>query len=164
MKNKVKDMPLVIRPISRHKARQLCESHPHARTLPNSSKYYMAAYIGGRAAGLAVWGYGIRPRHTATTLFGDAGKMAEYLELCRYFVYDWVPKFTASKFLAYTHRVIKKFAPWVKWLYTYAAGFQGLIGTIYQATNYLYIGKHKADSFIWLPSVNERSEERGHMA
>lgn len=145
---------LIVRPVDRRTAKRLCEAHPHARTLPNSSKYYMAAYIGGRIAGLAVWGYGIRPRHTPIHLFGEAGHIADYLELTRYFVYDWVPQFTASKFLANTHRIIKKHAPWVKWLYTHAAGFQGLIGTIYQACNYHYIGRHKCDAFVWMPSIN----------
>jgi hypothetical protein len=111
----------------------------------------MAAYINDRPAGLAVWGWGIMPRATPKHLFGDAGKIEDYLELCRYFVYDWCPKFTASKFLSITHRMIKRYAPWIKWLYTYAAGFQGMIGGIYKATNYEYIGKVLCNSFIYIP-------------
>lgn len=141
----------VVRPIDRKRARVLCEAHPHARTLPNTSKYYMAAYIGGKIAGLAVWGYGIMPRHTPKHLFGDAGEFDDYLELCRYFVYDWCPPNTASRFLAFTHRMIKKYAPGIKWLYTYAAGFQGMVGTIYQAANYDYIGRVLCNSFVHIP-------------
>jgi hypothetical protein len=91
------------------------------------------------------------PRATPNHLFGGASGIEDYLELCRFFVYDWCPKNTATQFLACTHRLIKRHAPRVKWLYTYAAGFQGMIGTIYQAANYEYIGRQLCSSFIWVP-------------
>jgi hypothetical protein len=142
---------LVVRPISRSLARTVCEAHPHAQTLPNSSRYYMAAYLDGKIAGLAVWGWGIMPRHTPRHLFGDASDVNDYLELCRFFVYDWCPKNTASQFLSITHRIIRKYAPAIKWLYTYAAGFQGMVGGIYKAANYDYIGRTLCNSFIYVP-------------
>lgn len=52
---------------------------------------------------------------------------------------DDAPKNAASQFLNITARILKKHTK-VKYLYTYAAGFQGLIGTIYQAAGYEYIG------------------------
>lgn len=144
---------LIVRPVNRSVAREMCEAHPHAKTLPNTSKYYMVAYIDGKPAGLAVWGYGIMPRQTPKHLFGDAGHLDDYLELCRFFVYDWCPKNTASQFLSITHRIIKKYAPWIKWLYTYAAGFQGMVGGIYKAANYEYMGRVLCNSFIYIPDV-----------
>jgi hypothetical protein len=142
----------VVRPVGRKKARELCADHPHAGTLPNSSKYYMVLSINGREAGLAVWGYGFRPTGTPNKLFGESGRVEDYLELCRFFVYDWCPPNTASRFLATTHRLLKRYTD-VKWLYTYAAGFQGLIGTIYQAANYDYIGRHLCDTFYYIPGT-----------
>ena len=142
---------LIVKPVNRDKARKMCEEHPHAQTLPNSSKYYMVAYLDGKPAGLAVWGWGIMPRATPNHLFDGENDINDYLELCRFFVYDWCPKNTASQFLSITHKIIRKYAPWVKWLYTYAAGFQGLIGTIYQAANYDYIGRTLCNSFIYVP-------------
>jgi len=140
---------MIVKPIDRKEAKRVCKLHPHAESLPNSSKYYFAAYINGKVAGLAVWGWGIVPRKTPKALFGEAGKFDDYLELCRFFVFDWTPKYTASSFLSFTHRLLKKHTK-IKYLYTYAAGFQGLIGTIYQATNYDYIGK-KICSLVYIP-------------
>jgi len=131
----------------------MCEDHPHAGTLPNSSKHYMRLDIDGRPAGLAVWGYGIVPHQTPKHLFGDTAGVHDYLELCRFFVYDWCPTNTASRFLAVTHRVIKRHAPHVKWLYTYAAGFQGLVGHIYKAAGYTYIGRTLCNGFAYVPRV-----------
>lgn len=141
---------VIVKPVSRKMAAEICKEHPHASSLPNSAKYYMVGYLNGKVCGLAVWGYGIVPRQTPNYLFKEQGKLSEYLELCRFFVYDWVPKNTPTAFLSATHRIIKKYAPGIKWLYTYAAGFQGLTGTIYQAANYDYIGT-KLTKLIYLP-------------
>jgi hypothetical protein len=143
--------PFIVRPVDRPTARRWCADHPHAGTLPNSSRYYLAAYLNGRPAGLAVWGWGIRPRETPVHLFGEAGRIEDYLELCRFFVYDWCPANTASRFLGVSHRLLHRYAPQVKWLYTYAAGFQGLVGTIYQAANYEYIGRVLCKAFTYVP-------------
>lgn len=144
---------LTVTPVGRKKAREICAGHPHAGTLPNSSKYYMMGYLYNRPVGLAVWGYGIVPKGTPKHLFGDAGNVNDYLELCRFFVYDWCPPNTASQFLAATHRIIKKHAPQIKWLYTYAAGFQGMVGYIYKATGYDYIGRTLCQAFMYIPGV-----------
>lgn len=138
--------------ISRGTAKKLCETHPHAPSMPNSSKYYFALYIDKWFRGLAIWGYGIMPKQTPITLFGKkySNNVGDYLELCRFFVdNDNVPDNTASKFLAFTHRVIKKNSN-IKWLFTYAAGFQGLIGTIYKASGYDHITKHET-RLIYIP-------------
>jgi hypothetical protein len=86
-------------------------------------------------------------------LFGGALDVNGYLELCRFFCDDWCPKNTPSRFLATTHRIVKRYAPWVKVLYTYAAGFGGMHGGIYQASGYDYIGKTKCDAFLLIPGV-----------
>lgn len=164
-------MSFIVKPITRLQAKMYCEKHPHAPSLPNSSKYYMALYINNSFRGLAVWGYGIQPRQLPITLFGKNGNISDYLELCRYFVdNDNVPEHTASKFLAITHRLIKKHTK-VKYLFTYAAGFQGLLGTIYKASGYDYIGKYecrtyyiKGKGLIHPMSLYHRYHVNTHMA
>lgn len=142
----------IVRPIDRETATELCEDHSHAKSLPNSSKHHMRLEIDGKVAGLAAWGYGVHPAGTPNKLFGDAGNVEDYFELCRFFVYDWVPKNTASKFLAITHKMLDKYTD-AKWLYTYAAGFQGVIGTIYQASNYDFIGTQEIVPMLYIPEV-----------
>lgn len=143
----------IVRPISRDTAQDLCSKHPHAPSVPNSSKYYFRLEIDGKVAGLAIWGWGVVPAVTPSSLF-KRGTITtkEYLELCRFFVFDWCEKNTASKFLATTHRLIKKHLPHVKFLFTYAAGFQGLVGYIYQASGYDYIGPVETRD-LYVPNV-----------
>ena len=130
---------MIIRPISKAQAVEYCKLHPHAPSMPNSSKYYFAAFCGIKFIGLAVWGWGIVPAQTPKKLFGT-GLTSDYLELSRFFILDGSKKNSASKFLNLTAKLIKKYDKNIKYLYTYAAGFQGLIGTIYQAAGYDYIG------------------------
>lgn len=144
---------MIVRPITRAKAKEYCSRHPHASSLPNSSKYYMAAYDGYEFLGLAVWGWGVLPQATPKKLFGE-GSANEYLELNRFFVVDNAPPNSPSQFLNICAKIIKKHAPQVKWLYTYAAGFQGLVGTIYQAAGYEYIGTQVC-SVYYLPKQNK---------
>lgn len=61
---------MIVKPITRAQAKAYCANHPHASSLPNSSKYYMAAYDKGRFIGLAVWGWGVLPAATPIKLFG----------------------------------------------------------------------------------------------
>lgn len=145
---------ITIRPINKTLAKYYCTKHPHAGSLPNSSKYYFAAYNKKQFIGLAVWGWGIVPAQTPKKLFGKETKLttANYLELCRFFVIDNCEKNTASKFLSFTIKKIKQYDKDIKFLYTYAAGFQGLVGTIYQATGFDYIGTIKC-SFLWIENI-----------
>jgi len=145
---------IIVRPLTYQQALSICADHPHAPAVPKSAKYYIAGYLGKRLCGLAIWGWGIDPRKTPQHLFNNhITGIANYLELCRFFVYDWCPKNTASAFLCATHRILKKYCPQLDYLYTYAAGFQGLIGTIYQASNYKYIGAVPCTNFVYIPSV-----------
>ena len=142
---------MLVRPVTKKEAVEYCKKHPHAGSLPNSSKYFMAAFENKHFMGLAVWGWGIVPAQTPKKLFGE-GTTDEYLELNRFFVVDGSPPNYASKFLNTTARIIKKHDPKVKYLYTYAAGFQGLIGTIYQAAGYDFIGTIKC-TFPYIEGV-----------
>lgn len=144
---------MIVRPITRSEAREICKRHPHASSLPNSSKYYMVAYENNRLLGLAVWGWGVLPAATPKKLFGN-GTTNDYLELNRFFVMDDAPPNSPSQFLNICAKIIKKYAPHIKYLYTYAAGFQGLIGTIYQAAGYHYIGKQVCTVY-YLPKQNK---------
>jgi hypothetical protein len=123
--------------------------HPHAAPLPVGSKYHFRLDIGRTFGGCACWGWGNGAAGTARRL-GLADRR-EFLELNRFFCTDSAPANSESRFLAFTHRLLAKWLPQLKLLYTYAAGFQGMYGAIYQAAGYTYLGKSLANSFLWIP-------------
>lgn len=119
--------------------------------LSKSARLGFGAYSGGRLVGVASWGWGIRPKHTAKKLFGPLADHRTYIELCRLRLSDDAPRNTASRFLGVMHRLLRRHTSYDV-LYTYAAGFEGNIGHIYKAAGYEYFGRHPSTSaFLWVP-------------
>lgn len=145
-------MDLIVKPLSRKEAEVLCLKHTHARSLPKSGKYYFGAFINGKVVGLAAWGWGIVPRGTPNKLFGIKDPYI-YLELNRFFMIPGTPKYSESKFLNITAKILFNNLPKLKFLFTYAAGFQGMTGVIYKAAGWHYIGKQKMQGYHLIPGV-----------
>lgn len=143
---------IIIRPLNRAQAKDYCLLHGHAPSMPNSSKYYFGGYINGKQIGLAVWGWGITPKKTVKKLFGLEDTKI-YLELNRFFLMEGTPEYAESKFLSLTHKILWKHLPRLQFLFTYAAGFQGMIGIIYKACSYDYIGKQITRAYHNIPGV-----------
>ena len=143
---------IIVKPLTRSQAKEYCLGHQNEPSLPNSSKYYFGGYINGKFIGIAVWGWGITPKKTVNKLFGIED-VRIYLELNRFFLIPGTPPYAESKFLSLTHKILWKYLPHLRFLYTYSAGFHWMIGTIYKACSYDYIGKQLTGSFHNIPGV-----------
>jgi len=64
----------------------------------------------------------------------------EVWELTRLFAYDWLVKNTESRMISLSIKYIKVMHQEIKCLISYADPTQGHLGTIYQASNWLYQG------------------------
>ena len=60
---------------------------------------------------------------------------------------DSEPKLCESQAIGLAIKWIKRFKPNIKWLLSYSDGKENNIGTIYQATNWIYLGYFKSSSF-----------------
>lgn len=74
----------------------------------------------------------------------------ECLELLRLFSYDWNEKNTESYCIAKSIKYIKENLKNIKVLVSYADTSAGHIGYIYQASNWLYIGKGSSERQIFI--------------
>lgn len=94
-------------------------------------------------------GYGIRPKmkHTISNLIKDKN----FCEFDRMWLSDDLPKFAESQCISMLIEFIKIKYPQIKFIITYADGSAGNIGTIYKATNAIYLGKIGVD-FYQLPN------------
>lgn len=90
-------------------------------------------------AGVALWGWGTRPRHTIQKLFPSLNT-SDYWELCRLCCREELPRNTESAFIAQCVRWFKTNQPERVLLFTWADGLRGKPGYIYQASNWLYGG------------------------
>jgi hypothetical protein len=103
-------------------------------------------------AGVAIWGWGVRPRHTIQRLFPSLNT-ADYWELCRLCCRDDLPRNTESQLLAGCVEWFRKKQPQKVLLYTWADGIRGKPGYVYQGSNWWYGGFINTE--IYLTEQNE---------
>ncbi len=101
----------------------------------------------GDLTAVAMWGYGVRPRHTIEKLFPSL-TTHDYLELNRLCLRDEEPRNSESHFISMCAAWIKDNMPHVKVLFSWADGMRGKPGYVYQASSWLYGGYIKTDIYV----------------
>lgn len=134
-------------PINRQTAAAFVERHHYARTTPATVRFTLGWYEGHELVGVALWGVGVRPRHTIQKLFPPLGT-DDYLELNRFCLLDEMPRNSETRFLGACVDEIRRTRPAVKLLLSWADGLRGKPGYIYQAANWLYGGLIKSDFYV----------------
>lgn len=76
----------------------------------------------------------------------------EFLELNRMAFDDYLPRNAESYCIGKTLRLIKKRAPHIKWVISFADGCQCGDGTIYRASNFILTGIRKNKTILEFPS------------
>lgn len=108
-------------------------------------------------AGVALWGWGTRPRHTIRRLFPslDTG---DYWELARLCLRDDCPRNSESRFLSACAEWLRRHCPERKLLFTWADGIRGKPGYVYQAAGWLYGGYITTEIYLtaWGEPVHPR--------
>lgn len=125
--------------ISLKEAKEFVGKWHYSNVFPPHCLTILGAYDSNGLAGVASWGWGVRPRHTIQKLFPSLG-IKDYWELNKLCLRDDLPKNSESKFLSLCGKWIKKYEPEKKLLFTWADGIRGKVGYVYQASGFLYGG------------------------
>ena len=128
-----------VAPVSPEEARRLCLRWHYSNIFPPHCMVYLGFHDGDGLAGVTIWGWGTRPRHTIQKLFPslDTG---DYWELCRMVCRDDLPRNTETQLLAGCARWFRRHQPERRLLFTWADGIRGKPGYVYQAAGWLYGG------------------------
>lgn len=113
----------------------------YAKKIPNVSVPY-SIYEDGEWCGTVLFGPGNAPN--AVKRYGIYS--GEYLELLRVALNG--KQKTTSQVVAACIRQLKKDEPLVRMLISYADSNQGHVGTIYQAMNWIYVGRYSSSAGI----------------
>jgi hypothetical protein len=133
--------------ISNPTGREFIARHHYAVISPPITKLSLGLFRGHKLVGVALWGYGTRPRHTIQKMFPSLG-VRDYLELNRLCVLDSEPRNTESRFLAMMATYIRQGFPGIKLMFSWADGLRGKPGYVYQASNWLYGGSIWSQFYI----------------
>jgi hypothetical protein len=120
--------------------RVLADAHYIGR--PGATSIRLGLWLDDRLAGVIT--YGTIPRPNSRAICGPEHEAA-VLELTRLALYDWAPRNSESMFIAASFRHIEACRPDIRVLISYADGRHGHVGTIYQATNWIYTGSSTGD-------------------
>ena len=121
-------------------AREFVRKNHYAVISPPINKLSLGLFKEDKLVGVAMWGYGVRPKHTLKLMFPSL-EVENYLELNRLCLLDEMPRNSESQFISKNVEYIKKNFPKVKVLFSWADGLRGKCGYVYQASNFYYGGK-----------------------
>lgn len=130
----------------------ICKNH-YSKTVAQGVQFHIGIFYENTLYGVAQFGYGIRPADTCKWVKDTLPN--QYLELNRLWMNDELGMNSESKSISLCLKYIKSKKPELKWIISFADGMMGKVGTIYQATNFIYTGFRK-DGGIWMTKTGER--------
>lgn len=120
-------------------AKSFVAAYHYAVHCPPHCLFNIGCFVETELVGVAMWGFGVRPRHTIERLFPSLGT-GDYYELNRLCMLDSEPRNGESHFLSLCRKEIVRHAPERHVLFSWADGMRGKPGYVYQADNWLYGG------------------------
>lgn len=121
--------------------------HYSNKVVPNSSLHF-GCFLDKQLHG--VLSYGSPFMKTKVLSMVRATKWNEMLELNRMAFDDYLPKYSESRCIAISIKLIKKNAPQIKWILSFADGTQCGDGTIYRASGFKLTSIKQNSSIIKL--------------
>ena len=128
------------------------QNHYSGKVVPNSTLHF-GCFLDGKLHGVMQYGPSINKKGTINLVEGTGWN--EFIELNRMAFDDYLPKYSESRCIAISIKLIKKNAPQIKWIISFADGTQCGDGTIYRASGFQLIGLKK-NSSMWQNKVTNK--------
>lgn len=146
--SRVKDIRLKV--IPSNVANDFVKKHHYSGKVVRTSVLHMGAFLDGRLHGVMSYGHSMVKSKMVKLVRGTSWN--GFLELNRMAFDDTLPKNAESRCIAISMRLIKKNAPQVKWVISFADGTQCGDGTIYRAAGFNLIDCKKNLSLWEFPN------------
>lgn len=141
---------IVVKVIPAKIAMPFIKRHHYSGKVVNNSCLHFGAFLDGKLHGVLSYG----PSMDKSKIIGlvEGTKWSEFLELNRMAFDDYLPRNSESYVIAKTLRMIKKNAPHVKWVISFADACSCGDGTIYRASNFVLTGIKENRNLCRLPN------------
>lgn len=140
---------IVLRPIPAADANALVKRVHYSGKIVQNSQLHIGVFYAGKLEGAMQFGPSIDKHRTQGIVSGTAWH--EFLELNRLAFTDALPRNSESRALSVAMKLVKKYAPQIKWIITFADGTQCGDGTIYRAAGFVLIGIKKNNQILLMP-------------
>lgn len=129
---------IVLRPISQREAAEFIRRVHYSGTVDSKAQVHIGAFLNGKLEGAMQFGASIDKRRTRGLVEGTGWN--DFLELNRLAFTDNLPRNSESRALSVAMKLIRKNAPHIRWILSYADATQCGDGTIYRAAGFLLTG------------------------
>ena len=126
------------------------EKHHYSKKAVNNSCLHFGAFLDGNLHGVLSYGPSLDKSKIITLVDGTGWN--DFLELNRMAFDDYLPRNSESYCIAKSIRMIRKNAPQIKWIISFADGCSCGDGTIYRASNFVLTGIKRNSNLCLLPS------------
>lgn len=132
---------IIVKVIPSKIANEFVKKHHYSgKVVPNSTLHF-GCFLDNKLHGVMQYGSSINKKGTINSVEGTGWN--EFIELNRMAFDDYLPKYSESRCIAISVRLIKKNAPQIKWIVSFADGTQCGDGTIYRASGFKLVGISK---------------------
>lgn len=143
---------IVLRPISTSELNPFMRRWHYSGKVDTRTQLSIGVYYNGKLEGGLQFGPSMA-KHQTKQLFTDIG-WNEFIELHRLAFTEELPKNSESRAIAMAIKLLRKYAPHVKVLISYADATQCGDGTIYRASGFVLTGIKKNNTMWKMPDGN----------
>lgn len=161
---------IILKPISSKEANAFVRRVHYSGKVVNNSQIHIGVYYQGKLEGAMQFGPSLDKRKIQGLVSGTLWN--EFIELNRLAFSDNLPRNSESRALSIAFKLLRKHAPHIKWVISFADATQCGDGTIYRAAGFMLTGIKKNDQ-IWvapdgevttrLVATDTRRPERGRL-
>ena len=134
---------IVIKVIPSNIANEFIKKWHYSKKVVNNSKLHFGCFLNGRLHGVMSFGSPLDKRKVIQLVQDEKGNPVQWndmLELNRMAFDEYLPKNSESRCISIALKLIKKNAPNIKWILSFADGQQCGDGTIYRASGFKLTG------------------------
>ena len=138
---------IILKVIPSKIANEFVKKHHYSGKVVLMSSLHFGCFLDSKLHGVMSYGPPIDKRNVLPFIDGGGRennkRWNEMLELNRMAFDDYLPKYSESRCISVSIKLIKKHAPQIKWLLSFADGTQCGDGTIYRASGFKLYGINK---------------------
>jgi len=144
-----------LRPIPAAQANDLVKRVHYSGKVVQNSQIHIGVFYDGRLEGAMQFGPSLDKRKIQGLVSGTAWH--EFIELNRMAFSEALPRNSESRAIAVAMRLLKQYAPQIKWVISFADGTQCGDGTIYRASGFVLTGIKRNDQIWQMPDGTTES-------
>lgn len=131
-------------------ANAFIRKHHYSGKVVNNSNLHFGAFLHGNLHGVMSYG----PSLDKSKIIGlvEGTGWSDFIELNRMAFNDYLPRNSESRCISQSIKLIKKHAPHIKWIISFADGTSSGDGTIYRASNFVLTGIKENHNICQLPN------------